>query len=261
MVLLRRGPLGGLAGQVALLVALALTVGLGGPGWVVGLVVGLVAALAVSRGLERVGAAGLCPADVVTLTRAVLTGGVAALVAEAFVGPPAVGVLTGLATVGLVLDGVDGRVARRTGTASAFGARFDMESDALLVLVLSVHVARDVGPWVLLIGAARYLFVLAGQLLPWMRGPLPPRYWRKVVAVVQAVALLLAASGLVAAPVAAAALALALVLLAESFGRDVVRLARHRPTRDADPRPPVRRSAGPSPARPRPTAPPAARRP
>ena len=240
---LRRGPLVGLVGQQVLLVALALTVGLTGPGWVVGLLVGLGTALVVSHGLERVGATGLGPADVVTLARAVLTAGVAALVAEAFVGPPAVGVLVALATVGLVLDGVDGRVARRTGTASAFGARFDMESDALLVLVLSVHVAREVGPWVLLIGAARYLFVLAGHLLPWLRGPLPPRYWRKVVAVVQAVALLLAASGLVPPLAAALALAVALALLTESFGRDVVGLARRRPAPAARRRPIVRTAA------------------
>lgn len=233
MGLLRRGALVGLAGQEALLVALELTVGLTWVGWVVGMLVGLGTALAVSLGLERAGAAGLGPADRVTMVRAVLTGGVAALVAGAFVGPPAVGVIVGLAAVGLVLDGVDGQVARRSRTASAFGARFDMESDALLILVLSVHVAREVGLWVLLIGAARYLFVLAGRGLPWMRRSLPPRYWRKVVAVSQAVALLLAASGLVPSPVAAVAVAVALALLTESFGRDVVWLVRHRTDRRA----------------------------
>ena len=35
----------------------------------------------------------------------------------------------------------------------------------------------------LAIGAARYAFLAAGWSLPWMREPLPPRYWRKVVAV------------------------------------------------------------------------------
>ena len=41
------------------------------------------------------------------------------------------------------LDAVDGQVARRTGTVSALGARFDMEVDAFLILVLSVYVAPD----------------------------------------------------------------------------------------------------------------------
>ena len=43
-----------------------------------------------------------------------------------------------LSSVALALDGVDGQVARRTRTVSALGARFDMEVDAFLVLVLSV---------------------------------------------------------------------------------------------------------------------------
>jgi phosphatidylglycerophosphate synthase len=35
-----------------------------------------------------------------------------------------------LSTAVLMLDGVDGRVARRTGSQTGFGARFDMELDA-----------------------------------------------------------------------------------------------------------------------------------
>src|SRR5690606_41330950 len=80
--------------------------------------------------------------------------GVAALVADRALdgtagtdGPAAVAIAL-LATVGLVLDGVDGRVARRTGTSSPRGARFDMEVDAFLILVLSVHAALFLGPWV-----------------------------------------------------------------------------------------------------------------
>ena len=71
-------------------------------------------------------------------------------------GPVPVGALTTLAVVALALDAVDGRVARRTGTASAVGARFDMEVDAVLVLLLSVYVARSLGLWVLAIGSAHY---------------------------------------------------------------------------------------------------------
>ena len=61
--------------------------------------------------------------------------------AEAFTGADVVGVLVPLAVVALVLDLVDGRVARRTVTASAYGARLDGEADAFLILVLSVLVA------------------------------------------------------------------------------------------------------------------------
>ena len=126
-----------------------------------------------------------------------------------------------LAALALVLDAVDGWVARRTRTTATLGARFDGEVDAFLILVLSVYVARSAGAWVLAIGAARYAFLAAGWLLPWMRAPLPPRYWRKVVAATQGIVLTVAAAGVLPPAVTAGALVVALVLLAESFGRDV----------------------------------------
>ncbi len=122
----------------------------------------------------------------------------------------------------LALDAVDGWVARRSRTTAGLGALFDGEVDAFLILVLSVYVARSVGPWVFAIGAARYAFLAAGWSLPWMRAPLPPRYWRKFVAATQGVVLTVAASNLLPLPVSEAALGAALVLLAESFGRDVL---------------------------------------
>ena len=46
-------------------------------------------------------------------------------------------------------DAVDGWIARRRGVASPFGARFDMELDALFVAVLSWAAldAGRAGPW------------------------------------------------------------------------------------------------------------------
>ena len=76
-----------------------------------------------------------------TLTRATLAVGVAALVADSFDQPAPVAMLVTLTVVALALDAVDGWVARRTRTASALGARFDGEVDAFLILVLSVYVA------------------------------------------------------------------------------------------------------------------------
>ncbi len=180
--------------------------------------------------LQRLG-----PADRVTLTRAVLAGGVAAITAQSFGRPVPVAPLVALSAVALVLDAVDGWVARLTRTASAFGARFDMEVDAFLILVLSVYVARPVGWWVLGIGAARYLFVAAGWVLPWLRGELPARYWCKVVAATQGVVLTVAAAGVLPGGVTRVALAVSLALLAESFGRETWGLWRlHRDQVDAD---------------------------
>jgi phosphatidylglycerophosphate synthase len=165
------------------------------------------------------------PANQVTLTRALLSLAVALMVASSFVGALPVTLLVGTTTLALALDWVDGQVARRTGTVTAFGARFDMEVDAFLILVLSVYVAHWFGVWVLAIGLARYALLAAEQVWPWLRRQVPPRYWRKVVAAIQGIVLVVAASGLLPHGLVAAALVGALLLLAESFGRDVVWLS------------------------------------
>lgn len=209
--------------QVLLLGVLEGTVGLGPLGRLAGLAYGVATLVLLGGALRRSERGVLGPADRVTLARGLLVGGVTALVADG--GPAAVVVV--LASVALALDFVDGHVARRTGTASPLGARFDMEVDAFLILVLSVHVAAQLGPWVLVIGALRYAFVAASWGLSWLRGPLPPSRARKVVAAVQGVVLTAAASGLL--PHAGVVVALALVSLVWSFGRDIARLWRGAP--------------------------------
>jgi phosphatidylglycerophosphate synthase len=216
-----------LAVLVGLLAALTTTVGLGPAAWVVGLACGLGVGAAVVRGLAWGRAEALGPADVVTLARVTLTCGVAALVAESFVRESVGPTLVALAVTALLLDAVDGPVARRTGSASVFGARFDGEADAFFMLVLSAYVARSVAAWVLVIGVLRYAFAVAGWAVPWLQDQLPDRYWRKVVAAVQGIVLTVAASG-VAAEATYVALVVGLALLAESFGRDVLWLWLHR---------------------------------
>lgn len=211
----------GAAGQVALLALLTAFAGLGPVGVLAGLGYGAGLWALLGTAAHRAGVRSLGPADLVTLARAVLVGGVTALVVH---GAPPVPPLVTLAAVALALDAVDGRVARRTGTVSALGARFDMEVDAFLVLVLSVHVAAQYGPWVLVIGLMRYAFVAASWAAPWLRGSLPTRYTAKAVAAVQGVVLVAAAAG-IAPPWL---VGIALVLLVSSFGQSVVWLWRRR---------------------------------
>jgi phosphatidylglycerophosphate synthase len=223
-----RGPLTGLGAQLLLLATLAQTVDLGRAGLLVGAASGLILAAALARALWCNPAAKLGPAGWVTLTRATLAVGVAALTADSFERDVAVAPLVALASVALALDFVDGWVARRTKTASALGASLDGEVDAFLILALSVAVAPSAGVWVLAIGAARYAFLAAGRPFVWMRAPLPQRDWRKVVAATQGITLTIAAAEVVPPALTRAALAVALALLAESFGRDVWWLWRHR---------------------------------
>jgi phosphatidylglycerophosphate synthase len=221
-------PVTGAIALVTMGAALAVTVGLSEAGWVVGMICGVVMNAALARGVLRYGHYRLGPADWVTLARATVAVGVAALVADSFDEPAHVTLLVTLSAIALALDAVDGWVARRSRTASRLGARFDGEVDAFLILVLSVYVARSTGAWVLLIGAARYAFFAAGWLLPWLREPLPPRYWRKVVAASQGVVLTIAAAHVLPGALTQAAVFGALALLCESFGRDVWWLWAHR---------------------------------
>jgi len=135
-----------------------------------------------------------------------------------------------LASVAAVLDGVDGWLARRTGLASAFGARFDMETDALLILVLSILVWQHgkAGPWVLAGGLMRYGFVAAGWVLSWLARPLRSTLRGKTVAVVQIIGLIVAIAPIIPVPYSAIVAAVTLTVLAWSFAVDIVRLARGR---------------------------------
>ena len=229
------GPAIGLVCQGALLAELAGTVGLGPIGWLVGIGAGTVGYLVLRQALPRRDAGGLRPADRITLVRAALAGGVAALVADGLSRPVPVRTLVLLAVLALVLDAVDGPVARWTRSASAFGARFDLEVDAFLILVLSWYVARSAGLWVLAIGGARYAFVAAGWFVPALRAPSPPRFWCKVVAAVQGIVLTVAAAAVLPAAASAGLLAIALILLAESFGRQAWWLLHQAPVRRTEP--------------------------
>ncbi|MGO4909281.1 CDP-alcohol phosphatidyltransferase family protein [Pseudorhodobacter sp. W20_MBD10_FR17] len=172
---------------------------------------------------------GLCNA--VTLVRAALASALAAPLLLA--GAPDAGVawaVTGFAALALALDGLDGWAARQSGLGSNYGARFDMEVDAALGLILALLVIDmgKVGSWVLLLGSMRYLFVIASFVLPWLTAPLPERFSRKLVCVVQIAVLIV----LLVPPVMgtfAALLALGATLaLAWSFAVDTVYLMQRR---------------------------------
>jgi len=165
-------------------------------------------------------------ANAVTTARAALVALVAAFIGEGAAPAQAAAIVT-LATAVTVLDGVDGWIARRTGMGSDFGARFDMETDALLILALSILTCQygKAGAWVVLSGLLRYLFVAAGWVWAWMKRPLPPRFRRKMVCVVQIVALLIALLPAVVPPASRVIAAASLALLAWSFGVDTAWLA------------------------------------
>jgi phosphatidylglycerophosphate synthase len=182
---------------------------------------------------------GLRIADLVTLARGLGVCFLAGLALQALAGGLARdGVLAMIimGTLCLTLDGVDGRVARARGEASDFGARFDVETDGAMLVVLSVAVAAlgIAGWWVLVIGMLRYGYVAASLVVPALRVPLPYRYSAKVIAVAQAVALLavLALELMHSKHWELTILLLAaFALLCWSFGRSILWQLRHAPSR------------------------------
>jgi phosphatidylglycerophosphate synthase len=142
---------------------------------------------------------------------------------------PATGwLVVAIALLGLILDGIDGRIARRRGEVSEFGARFDMETDALLILGLSVLAWQlgKAGPWILAAGALRYAFVAAGYLFEWLRRPLPYSRRRQTACVVQIVSLMACVLPPIMAPASAVVGLAGLLVLVASFAVDVAWLSR-----------------------------------
>lgn len=163
------------------------------------------------------------PANGVTLLRLALTAMLLALtIAPA--GTALLWLCIGVATATLLLDGLDGRLARKYGSSSPFGARFDMEVDAILICVLALlawHFERA-GVWVLTAGLLRYVFVGAATILPWLRAALPPSIRRKTVCILQSITLLVCMGPIIPAVLAPWIAAGGIALLTWSFAIDVL---------------------------------------
>lgn len=213
---------GALAGwQAAILAAIAL----GAAAWLI---------LPRSAAFGRYARFGL--ANGVTLGRLVAGAVIAgAALGEAALSPAGHWAVFLLAVLALACDGLDGSLARRRGEADAFGARFDMETDAAFMAALSAFVwqAGQVGAWVLLAGLLRYAFVAAAWVLPWLGAPLGPSFRRRFACAVGAGGLIAAAApiwpaGWTILPAGAATLALTLSFLIDVRGlyhAEQVRLA------------------------------------
>ena len=224
--------------NVALAVGLAGTAGLG---WIVGSRIGagvsypimaaaffgvLFSAVAAVAGGQPPHAR-FGPANVVTTARAMLAALAAGLVGHS-ASPALLWPVIALTALMAVLDGVDGWLARATGTVSAFGARLDMETDAAFILVLSVLVWQydKAAIWVLGCGLMRYAFVAAGRVLPWLAKPLRATRRGRTVAILQLAGLGVALAPVVPRPASAAVAGVTLAALGWSFAVDVAWLWR-----------------------------------
>lgn len=170
-------------------------------------------------------------ANRITLIRLALGSMLAGLLGGTFpASAPLAWGLVALAALTALLDAIDGAMARRSGLSSAFGARFDMETDAAYTLVLSALVwqAGQAGPWVLAAGLLRYAFVAAAWAWPWLAAPLPPSRRRQTLCAVQVTTLVVCLAPIVPPSLSAALAASSLALLGLSFALDVRWLAQQR---------------------------------
>jgi phosphatidylglycerophosphate synthase len=169
----------------------------------------------------------LGPCNLVTLIRLALT---AALIVPLVAGAAAGWAIFATAAIALSLDGADGWLARRDGLVSGFGARFDMEVDSALAMILAILAwsGGSAGAVVLLLGAPRYLFAAARLALPWLRAPLPERFSRKVVCVLQLGTLIALQLPFVTQDLSGPVVGLVATALVWSFGRDMLWLWRAR---------------------------------
>ena len=174
-------------------------------------------------------------ANLITLSRLAIACLLAGFTAEAMISPAKISanlawVFFVSAVASLILDGCDGYVARKQGLTSPFGARFDMEVDALQILILSIaaFVLVKAGWWILISGLMRYAFMGSAFFWPVLAKELPPSRRRKVVAAAQGGVVAAILAPIIVPPLSTIAAGVALALLLYSFAVDVIWLFRAR---------------------------------
>lgn len=100
----------------------------------------------------------------------------------------------GLAGIVLIMDGLDGYLARKFKTSSTFGAYLDMETDAFYVLSLTsiIYLQEKSDVWILLIGNLRYLYFILLLLVKPKQQKEERNYFAQVIAVVLMIGLITA---------------------------------------------------------------------
>lgn len=173
---------------------------------------------------------GFGSANRVTLLRGVLIAALAGLIGRLPADADIAWLVALTAFVAFLLDGVDGWLARRSGTATRFGARFDMELDNLLILVLAALAADlgKAGAWILLAGLLRYLFLGLRLVSGRFAAPLPPSRRRQVLCGLQVATLVACLLPVIQPPYSQLIAGLGLAGLVTSFGRDILWLLTHR---------------------------------
>lgn len=106
-------------------------------------------------------------------------------------------VLAALFLAAAALDVADGSIARRYGLSSPFGAAFDIETDALMTLLITqqLWLRGRLGVWILIPGLLRYAYVLVLAIWPPPAGHVPSSRFARLAFVALIAGLLAALLG------------------------------------------------------------------
>jgi phosphatidylglycerophosphate synthase len=86
----------------------------------------------------------------------------------------------------ILLDGIDGYLARKLNQATAFGALFDMETDALFICLISCMLIRKglLGPWILMAAFIKYYYSIVTDITGLSKKPDPKTRFGAAIAVI-----------------------------------------------------------------------------
>ena len=135
-----------------------------------------------------------------------------------------------LAIIALLLDGLDGFIARKYDQVSKFGELIDQEADNFLMFVMSIslYLNREIGLYVFLIPAYRYIFIISMAKYPWLKYTLPNSRLRKVGCVGTILIMIISQDPYITNDVTVFLVILSLIIITFSFSRDIIWLYRNK---------------------------------
>lgn len=141
-----------------------------------------------------------------------------------------INVLPVLFFISLILDGLDGYLARFLNQTSKFGARFDLEADTflLLVLSLSLYINMNVNPSIFLIPLYRYIFFIFQIKFKWLESSLPKSIRRSFICFFVTFLLIICHLPSLTTYLMGALINFSILLITFSFLKDIIWLYRNK---------------------------------
>lgn len=129
-----------------------------------------------------------------------------------------------MALISLILDGIDGLLARCLYQVTEFGEYFDQEADTIfmIVLVLSLYFNYDSTIIIFLIPLYRYLFLLMQKRYRWMKRKLTDSFRRKFICLMTILILILCHLGFLGEALIMNLSLLAIFIITFSFVKDII---------------------------------------